>query len=181
MEKAAKMRRKRAHPGALLKDRRGASLVEFGILALPFFLLVFAVLETTISFTAEQVMANTVDKMARKIRTGQINSTMTDEAAFRELICNEIGVFVANGCPDLHVDLQSYATYEDVPKQVPFSSPGVLDTSGFDYDPGGPRSINQLRILYEWPVYTNMMQSRLAGLENGRMLLFSTTTWQNEP
>lgn len=156
-------------------------MVEFGILALPFCLVVFAVLETTISFTAEQVMANTVDKMSRQIRTGQINAAQTNATQFRAMVCDEIDVFVEAGCPNLHVDLQSYARYEDVPKQVPFSSPGVLDTSDFGYNPGGNASINQLRILYEWPVYTNMMQRRIAGLSNGRMLLFSSTTWQNEP
>lgn len=171
-------RRKRS---GLLGDRRGATAIEFGILALPFFLLIFAVIETTISFTAEQVMANSMDKLARQVRTGQIVPAATDENAFRELICDDIELFVADGCPDLHFDLQSYATFDDVPKSIPFSGPGQIDTSDFQYSPGGAGTINNLRIIYKWPVYTDMMKSRIAGLEDGRVLLYTTTTWQNEP
>lgn len=165
----------------VLRDRRGATAIEFAILAMPFFLLVFAVLETTLSFTAEQVMANSMDRLAREIRTGQIVPTDTDEASFRQLICDDLEVFVAAGCPDLHFDLQSYASFDDVPKSIPFAGPGELDTSGFKYDPGGAGTINNLRVIYEWPVYTDLMKSRIAGLDDGRVLLYTTTTWQNEP
>lgn len=165
----------------LLRDRRGATAIEFAILALPLFLLIFAVLETTVSFTAEQVMANSMDRLARQIRTGQIVPAETDQAAFRQMICEDIDIFVAAGCPDLHFDLQSYASFDDVPTSIPFSGPGEIDTSGFKYAPGGAGSINNLRIIYEWPVYTDLMKSRIAGLDDGRVLLYTTTTWQNEP
>jgi Flp pilus assembly pilin Flp len=164
----------------LARDRSGATAIEFGILALPFFLLVVAVLETTISFTAEQVMSNTTDNLSRQIRTGQIVPASTDEVAFRTLICDELEIMVPADCPGLHFDLQSYPTFADVPKSIPFASPGVLDTSGFRYEPGGAGTINNLRIIYKWPVYTDMMKARIAGLKDGRVLLYTTTTWQNE-
>ncbi|MBO6640045.1 MAG: pilus assembly protein [Roseitalea sp.] len=166
--------------GGLARDSRGATAIEFGILALPFFLLAVAVLETTVSFTAEQVMSNTTDKLARQIRTGQIIPATTDENTFRGLICSEMEMMVPAGCPDLHFDLQSYSSFADVPKSIPFSAPGVIDTTGFRYEPGGAGTINNLRIIYKWPVYTDMMKSRIAGLQDGRMLLYTTTTWQNE-
>ncbi|WP_306117385.1 MULTISPECIES: TadE/TadG family type IV pilus assembly protein [unclassified Roseitalea] len=162
-------------------DRRGATAIEFAILALPFFLLTFAVLETTISFTVEQVMSNTTDQLARQVRTGQLDPATVDEDAFRELICERMEVFVPQGCPGLSFDLQNYASFANVPRAIPFSAPGVIDTSDFGYDPGGTGTINNLRIIYEWPVITNIMKSRIAGLEGGRVLLYATTTWQNEP
>ncbi|MBP0685458.1 pilus assembly protein, partial [Mycobacterium tuberculosis] len=54
------------------KDNRGSVAIEFALIALPFFLLIFAVVEVTLSFTAEQVMSNTVDDIARQLRTGQL-------------------------------------------------------------------------------------------------------------
>ena len=175
-ERASRKRHRR-----FLRDLRGATAIEFGILAMPFFLVVFAVLETTLSFTVEQVMANSMDRLARDIRTGQIVPAETDQAAFRQLICDDLEVFVAAGCPDLHFDLQHYSSFDDVPTSIPFAGPGQLDTSGFRYDPGGTGTINNLRIIYEWPLYTDMMKSRIAGLDDGRVLLYTTTTWQNEP
>ena len=173
--------RGRLRAAGLIRDRRGATAIEFAILALPFILLIFAVFETTISFTAEQVMSNATDKVARQVRTGQISLETTDADAFRKMICDDLEVFVADDCPDLHFDLQAYDSFADVPKSIPFSSPGVVDTSSFTYAPGGPEQINNLRVLYKWPVLTDIMKSRLAGLKDGRILLYSTTTWQNEP
>ncbi len=164
-----------------MADRRGATAIEFAILALPFLLLSFAVLETTVSFTAEQVMSNATDRLSREIRIGNIDPAVTDETAFRAMICDRLEIFVPDDCPHLHFDLQSYSSFAAVPTSIPFSAPGVVDTSGFRYAPGGSGTINNLRIIYKWPVMTNLMKSRIAGLEDGRVLLYTTTTWQNEP
>lgn len=164
-----------------MADRRGATAIEFSILALPFFALLFAVLETTISFSAEQTMANAADRLSREIRIGTLDPAVTDEDAFRAMICERMDLFVTDGCPGLHFDLQSYPNFAAVPKTIPYSAPGVIDTRGFRYAPGGAGTINNLRVLYKWPVITNLMKTRIAGLEDGHVLLYATTTWQNEP
>ena len=44
------------------------------MIALPFFLLIFAMIEVSLSFTAQQVMANATDDIARQLRTGEITT-----------------------------------------------------------------------------------------------------------
>ena len=51
-----------------VRDRRGATALEFALLALPFALLVFAILESCISFAGQEVMANITDDVARQLR-----------------------------------------------------------------------------------------------------------------
>lgn len=162
-------------------DRRGATAIEFAMLAIPFVMITFAVLETSISFTAQQVMSNATDKVARQIRTGQIDPTTTNATQFRALICSELEVLVSTGCPELELDLKSYAKFSDVPKTIPMATPTSLKTTGFTYAPGGSGSINHLRVFYRWPVITDFMKSSLAGLDDGKTLLYSSATWQNEP
>lgn len=58
----------------LIGDRKGATAIEFAILALPFFIVVFASIETFIAFAGEQLLANATDTLARKIRTGEITT-----------------------------------------------------------------------------------------------------------
>ncbi|MBN9269505.1 MAG: pilus assembly protein, partial [Mesorhizobium sp.] len=53
------------------RDRRGSTAMEFALLAIPFALLVFAILESCISFAGQEVMANITDDVARQLRTGQ--------------------------------------------------------------------------------------------------------------
>lgn len=163
------------------RDENGATAIEFSILAIPFVMIVFAVLETSLSFTAQEVISNSVDKISRQIRTGQIDATTTTKAQFRQLICDDIKLLVDDSCPELEFDLKSYANFSAVPKTIPMSSPTVLNTSGFTYAPGGSETINHLRVFYRWPVITDIMKQHLAGLEDGKTLLFSSSTWQNEP
>lgn len=163
------------------KDQSGATAVEFALLVLPFLLTLFAILETSLSFTAQQVMSNATDRLAREIRTGVLDPTTVTKAQFHTRLCNEISIMMPSGCPGLHVDVQQYAQYRDVPKDIPYSSPGVIDTSDFKFNPGGAGTINSMRVLYEWPVFTDLMKSRLSNLKNGKTLIYSTTTWRNEP
>lgn len=53
-------------------SRDGTAAIEFAILAIPYFLVVFAIIETFLAMMAEQVVANATENMARRLRTGQI-------------------------------------------------------------------------------------------------------------
>lgn len=161
-------------------DRRGATAIEFSMLALPFFLCLFAIIETSISFTAGQVLADATDDMARGIRTGQIDPATMNQAQFRDELCTRMEAMFPDGCPDLAFDVQQYASYSAVPKSYPIAG-GRLNTAGFGYNPGGPGTINSMRVVYEWPVTIDVMKQYLANLEGGNILLFSTVTWRNEP
>ena len=55
-----------------LRNRSGSTAVEFTLLSIPFAVLVFAILESCISFAGQQVMSNITDDIARQIRTGQL-------------------------------------------------------------------------------------------------------------
>ena len=57
-----------------LRDRSGSTAIEFTALAIPFALLVFAILESCISFASQEVMANATDDVARELRTGQLKA-----------------------------------------------------------------------------------------------------------
>ena len=51
----------------------GSTAIEFTLLSIPFAVLVFAILESCISFAGQQVMANVTDDIARQLRTGQLS------------------------------------------------------------------------------------------------------------
>ncbi|WP_018688864.1 TadE/TadG family type IV pilus assembly protein [Ahrensia kielensis] len=181
MHRIEKIGRLRTALSRFKHNNDGATAIEFGILAIPFILIVFAVLETSLSFTAQQVMANSVDQAARKVRTGQIDPKTTNKDQFRAMICHDLELLVSSGCPELEFDLKSYKKFSDVPTTIPMETPKKLDTSGFTYEPGGAGTINHLRVFYRWPVITDIMKSHLSGLEDGKTLLYSSSTWQNEP
>ncbi|MEM6461552.1 MAG: TadE/TadG family type IV pilus assembly protein [Pseudomonadota bacterium] len=175
------------------RDENGGVAIEFAFLAIPFFLLVFAIIETCLTFGAEQTMNYAVDKLGRELRTGQITfatgeSTDMTEQEFRTALCNEVSVFF--NCGDdvdqrLFVDLQSYATFAAIPTTVPLSS-GELDTSGFSFSPGGPSTINMLRAYYIRGIAVDLFRPYLANIkaqgdaDPDHYLIVATTAYRNE-
>lgn len=164
------------------RNRDGAAAIEFTALAIPFGLLVFAILESSISFAAQQVLSNATDDIARQLRTGQIKAADVTETSLKTMVCNRISIIVANDCPGLDVDLREFATFADAAKvRIKISAAGELDTSDFDVDPGPSLTKNMLRVFYRWPVITDFMRSSMSNLKDNKTLHFATATWQNEP
>ncbi|HWK15131.1 MAG TPA: TadE/TadG family type IV pilus assembly protein [Rhizobiaceae bacterium] len=156
--------------------------IEFAILAIPFSLLVFAILESCISFAGQQLLANATDNVARQLRTGQLKAGSVTEASLKKLICDDIGILVASGCPELVVDLREFATFEAAAAvRIKFTADNDIDTTGFAVTPGPSMSKNMLRVFYRWPVITDFMRKSLSNLKGGKTLHFATATWQNEP
>jgi len=177
----------------------GTAAIEFGILAFPFFLLVFATIEAFIAFAGEQLLENAVDTMGREIRTGQITSntgraTDMTETQFRTRFCAEISLMIR--CTDeenladqkLYLDVRQFTTFANVPKGIPRISSeewADLDPTGFDYNPGGPKSINIVRAYYRWEVMTDLVRPYITNIRPaGKMptdyLMVATAAFRNE-
>jgi Flp pilus assembly protein TadG len=186
-------KRRRSILSRFARDRSGATAIEFSILAIPFSLLVFAILESCISFAGQQVLANAADDVARQLRTGQIKiaAGLSAEALAGEkeklwrMICDRLEIMVAKDCPGLKIDVRKVDTFAEAAalRIVYGTSSGgrTLAESNFTFEPGQAQSKNVLRVFYEWPVITDFMRSRISNLAGGKTLHFATVTWQNEP
>lgn len=153
----------------LLKDKAGASAIEFALLALPFIMVIFASLETFTAFTAEQLFSNATETMARKVRTGEINAANTTKEQFRKAFCDEISIIMtcsateAKTASKLFVDVRSFASFSQIPTSIPRKN-GDLDTSNFEFAPGGPTSVTIVRAYYRWEVITDLVRPYITNL-----------------
>lgn len=180
----------------LLVRRDGATAIEFAALCIPFFMIVFASVETFVAFSAEQVLVAANDTMARKLRTGEITfnlgrpkTDMTEEQ-FRKAFCDEIAILITCSAGEIKkpekllIDVRSFAKYSDIPKAIPVSN-AVLDKSGFKFAPGGKKSINIVRAYYRWEILTDIVRpyiSNVLSADGSRRnyLMVATTVVQNE-
>lgn len=178
---SSKRAEKRSLISRFKRNKEGATAIEFAMLILPFSMITFAILETAVSFTAQEIISNSVDKLSRQVRTGQITAGDLTQAEFRDLICQDLEVLVSDGCPELEFDLKSYARFKDVPTSIPMVTKTELDTTGFTYALGGSSTINHLRVFYRWPIITDIMKGSLSTLDDSKTLLYASATWQNEP
>ncbi|MGX5799903.1 TadE/TadG family type IV pilus assembly protein [Bradyrhizobium sp. Arg314] len=178
--------RAKFRPG-FFSDRRGSTAMEFAMLAVPFALLVFAILESCISFAGQEVMANITDDVARQLRTGQLQKSNVTEASIKQLICTRLEIIVAKDCPGLLVDLREYSSFADAATagyringdQIVLTQSGSDKT--FTISPGLAESINMLRVFYKWPVMTDLLAKQMQNFTDGTTLHFASVTWQNEP
>ncbi|OCW58067.1 TadE/TadG family type IV pilus assembly protein [Hoeflea olei] len=185
--------------GRLRRSRDGTAAIEFGLLAFPFFLLVFATIEAFIAFAGEQLLENAVDTMGRQIRTGQITYGLgrtTDLTAeqFRARFCAEISLMIkcpATEDPDdrkLYLDVREFASFAAIPNYIPKVSNeqfSDLDPTSFAYRPGGPQSINIVRAYYRWEVMTDLVRPFITNIrKDGSMprdyLMVATAAFRNE-
>lgn len=161
-----------------LRDRTGATAIEFTILALPFMIIIFASIETFVAFAGEQLLMNATDTMARKIRTGQITFQIgkpnyTTEAQFRQAFCNEIAVMMTCSPTEsitpskLYLDVRAVTDLKKFPEAIPrigSSTSSDINTAGFAFAPGGPGSFNMLRAYYRWSVFTDLVRPFVTNL-----------------
>jgi Flp pilus assembly protein TadG len=188
----------------LFRSKDGAAAIEFALLAIPYFLIVFAIIETFVAYTAEQLVANAVDTMGRKLRTGNItfqHTTTTNnktEAEFRRLFCGEISILIQ--CSEaeitnstattnkLWIDARSYTEFSDMPTSVPVTANGDLDMSktAITYSPGGPNTKNMLRVYYKWDIITDLLRPYISNIkptDSSRpnyFLIVETSVFKNE-
>lgn len=176
------------------RDRRGSTAIEFAALAIPFALLVFAILESCLSFAGQEVLTNATDDIARQLRTGQLKGNAVTVDSLKQKICYELEILMANECTSrLKVDLRKYDSYVEAAGhsykiangEIVLMKGSAEDQKQFVAEPGGPETINMLRVFYKWPVITDFLAKSMAGLnfngEREATLHFATNAWFNEP
>lgn len=169
-----------------IRQPSGTTAVEFGLLALPFFALKFAIIETALVFWAGQMFESGVSDASRQIRTGQVQSQDMDEAGFRELLCREIGVMF-DCTTRLEIDVERAERFDAAERFVsPVDSDGNF-TGTFGYDPGAGGQTVIVRAYYRWPMMFNVA-ALIEGLDldpgdigGSQRLLVATTAFRNEP
>ncbi len=161
------------------KSEDGVAAIEFGMLVLPFMVLLFAIIETALGFFAAQVFEAGVDTVGRRIRTGQVVSNTTSITEVRDEICSRtLGLFT---CADIKVDVQKLDSFPDSPLSAPRDDDGNIDDSGFGFCTGQSGSIIIARVYYEWPIFLDYMWRNSTNLSNGKRVFAATTAFQNEP
>ncbi|GLR97516.1 MULTISPECIES: TadE/TadG family type IV pilus assembly protein [Bradyrhizobium] len=178
---AATTKRRRNRCAAFARDKRGATAVEFALVAAPFLALIIALIQTFLVFFAQQTLESIVRQSARLVMTGQVQSAQMTQAAFKQKVCDQIVILF--NCSGLMVDMQVATSWTSANTGMPtltFDSSGKV-TNTWQYDPGDAGDIVVLRVMYVWPVVLGPLGFNLSNLSNGNRLIMSSAAFQNEP
>lgn len=168
-------------------DKRGIATVEFALIAIPFFFLIFGLLEVALLFIMTTVLEHAVNEAGREIRTGSFQAlhkakTAAEiEQAFRDLICPELFGLLTCTSARMKIDVKEFSSFGTATNTSPIKPDMTLDATGFGVSPGGPDKIMVVRVFYEWDLITPVLSKPLENLAGGKHLLSAVAVFKNEP
>jgi Flp pilus assembly protein TadG len=182
----------------LARDEDGAVAVEFALLAIPFFTLIFGIIETSMTFFAQQVLESALQDATRQVRTGQ-SQGIWDEDDFRKEVCDgTFGLFECSGNPDtdrLRISVEPVTDFSNAAAQTaakPIDDDTCTLTSADPandckwtlaemFDDGGGSDVIIARAFYKWPTILNLPWFSLATQAGNNRLLSAVRVFKNEP
>ncbi|MEZ5953341.1 MAG: TadE/TadG family type IV pilus assembly protein [Hyphomonas sp.] len=165
---------------AWAEERRGAVAVEFALIAIPFFFIVFGLLEVCLLFIMSTVLEHSISEASREIRTGQAQEAGFSESDFRDAICSELFGLLDCGS-NLHIDVRKLSGFGSASSDLPLDGDGNFDDAGFGFDPGGANDVVAVRVFYEWTLLTPIMSAPLANMNGSKHLIQANAVFRNEP
>ncbi|MFZ5739515.1 Flp pilus assembly protein TadG [Rhodopseudomonas thermotolerans] len=161
------------------RNRRGATAVEFAIVAPIFFALLFAIIEVAMIFFASQLLETAVQDSSRLILTRQAQDASMSQSQFSTEVCNRVKMLL--NCGSLHIDVQNYGSDFST---VSITTPIDKDKNFVDnmqYNIGKAGDIIVVRAFYEWPLFVIGLGFDASNLSGGKRLLSATAAFRNEP
>jgi Flp pilus assembly protein TadG len=162
---------KRRRWRAFLGDRRGATAVEFALVATPFLFLLVAIIQTFLVFFAQQLVETAVNQSSRLILTGQAQAQSLTQSQFAAVVCSNLPNFF--NCNNLMIDVEvasSWSTANTATPTLTYDSNGNVNNA-WQYTPGNPGDIVIVKVMYLWPVFVG---------SGGTRMIMASAAFQNE-
>lgn len=164
-----------------LRREEGVTAVEFSLVAMPLFTIIFGIIELSMFFASGTVLEGASAEAARRIRTGQVQQSDDPEDTFKTLLCNQGGTML--DCDKLqyeviHVGGNSFSLADTMEPQ--FDDEGNLIPHPFDA--GNDSDVILVRAYYKWKFLTPFISTMLtAGSGQDWVAHMATVVIQTEP
>lgn len=167
-------------PPRARRAREGAAAVEFGIVALPFFMMIFAILELGMVFVLDSVLNSAVMDTGRLVRTGEAEAAGFSAAVFKTQVCSRMNIFAGDCGNRLTVDVREIPRFQTPSLPDPMET-GAFEDSSLAYANGQPGSLMVVRAWYRHTLFTPFLSQGLSRLNDGAAMLTATSAFRNEP
>jgi Flp pilus assembly protein TadG len=172
---------------AFIKNKKGATAVEFALVAAPFLAVVAALIQTFLVFFAQSLLENAVRASGRQILTGQVQlqdasqGLAAAQTNFRNTVCSNAKVIFT--CTGLMIDVRVASNWSSTNTVMPTLT---YDTNGnvsntWQFNPGNAGDIVVVRVIYLWPIFFGPIAFNMANQANGSREIMASAAFQNEP
>jgi len=115
---------------------------------------------------------------ARRIRTGQNQSSADPSSDFSTALCADLSAMI--DCGKLFHDVRTVSTFASVSLDTEID-PDTGEPVVYGFSSGGAGDIVVVRVMYYWDFVTPFIGTYLSDTGSNRRLLTSTVVFQNEP
>lgn len=174
------------------KDEDGATAIEFAFIALPFFALLFGIIELAIVFFVGAALTHATSEAGRIIRTGNFQACGAEDQ-FKALVCSNMGG-LGNCWKSVRIDVVDGASFKTItvpePPAAQPRTPGMTGAAATPQTPNGDFSAQAnvagtplvvRSILYYRLVLPPMLTRLETPGSSGVRILSATTAFRNEP
>lgn len=175
--------------GRFQSDARGATAVEFALIAVPFLALMSAIIEVAFIIWATQNLDHVLEKTARPVFTGGFQEANKDQKDPKVLLerlktsfCSSGGLLPVFECQNIKLDVVTPNSYAGGNAPTPFDSNtgSWKPNAGTQYSCPKPGSIVIVSAAVKFPVFFSFLKGPQTFLDGSR-LLQSTTVFRTEP
>lgn len=150
------------------------------MVSIPFFLMMFAVLEVGLLFILDATLESAVTQTGRMVRTGEAANRGFTSAQFKTELCDRMTIFSGDCDNRAFVDVREIVAFDtdDLPDPM---EDGELNGADDFYQSGAAGSLMLVRVWYTHPVFTPLMERMLKRTSDNKTVLVAATTFRNEP
>lgn len=150
------------------------------MVAVPFFVMIFAVLELAFVFVLDSVLENAVIETGRMIRTGQAEARGYTADGFKSDLCGRMNIFSGDCASRVTIDVREIPQFTNPNPPDPLAG-GSFSSGDLGYDDGNPGSLILVRAWYRHRLFTPFLAQGLSRLGDGNAMLTAATAFRNEP
>ncbi|HTC04717.1 MAG TPA: TadE/TadG family type IV pilus assembly protein [Xanthobacteraceae bacterium] len=174
---------------AFFRCHKGATAVEFALVAAPFLALLVAILQAALVFFASRVLDEVTEEAARNLMTGQAQQGNVTQANFlNNYVCGGSNtsalVSALFTCSKIMVNVQNYPDFASANVSSPtltFNPTNGNVTNTWSYNTGNPGDVLVIEVIYEWPIVLGPLGMNLSNLSDGNRELVSVAVFKSEP
>jgi Flp pilus assembly protein TadG len=172
-------RRRAAEIAHFRSADRGATAVEFALIAPIFIAVLVAVLETCVYLFAQMVIQNSAVQAGRYFMTGQAQNNGWTASTIISKVCPS-ALFT---CSNMFIVVQNYSSFAAANTSAPsmYSNGQALTQSSYAYDAGTSGDVMVVQLVYAWPVISAPFGFSLSNLPNNAAELMGVSAFRVEP
>jgi Flp pilus assembly protein TadG len=163
-------------------DIQGATAIEFGLVALPFVMMLFGIIAVGLFFFTTFTLENAVEQASRVLRTGQAQQASLTEAQFKAKVCEYVPSHI-DCAGKVKVNVLSFADTTNITAdELPSCLTGTNNLSGAtQYNPGNASEVVLVWACYEWDLASKLPFLNLGNMASGARLIQATSVFRTEP